>query len=373
MMVKMKFTVSQSDLNQALAAVSKAISNRPSRPVLGNVLLSVADDTLTLTGFDESMGIQRVIPIEPEHGGSFTPPAKLFLDIVSRLPDAPLVLEMEDSTMKITSLAGSYEIRGTSAEDYPRLPEVTGEAFALAGDDLLAGIGSTLYSVSDDETKMVLCGVHISTTEETLEWASTDGHRLSVLALEHTGTGFPEVTVPAKALREVERMVAHLASPEVKLVLDESQARFEVAGQVIITRLLEGQYPNYRQLIPKQFSKTVTVERKALVTSLGRVAVLAAQKNDIVELSIAGQFLTLSADATETGSGSETLPVQTTGVGEDDLFVIAFNVKYLLDALKALASQDVTINLNSPTSPVVLSPVSGDRMTALVMPVQIKK
>jgi DNA polymerase-3 subunit beta len=365
----MKFTIPQSELAAALAAVSRAVSNRPSRPVLGNVLLFLADGELTLSGFDESISIQRNIEVDQELAGSFTLPAKLFGDIVSRLPDAPLVLELEDSTMKIASLSGTYEVRGISAEDYPRLPKVTGEAFTLAGDDLLAGLRGTLYATSSDETKMVLCGVHISSTEDVLEFGSTDGHRLAVLALEHTGEPVPEVTVPAKALREVERMVSTNAAPEVKLVLDESQARFEVAGQVIITRLLEGQYPNYRQLIPKQFSKTVTVERKALVTSLERVGVLAAMKNDIIELTFATDSLKLAASATETGSGAETLACQMTG---DDI-TIAFKTTYLLDALKAMTSGDVSISLNSPTSPVVLEPVSGDRLTALVMPVSIRK
>ncbi|MGC1306829.1 MAG: DNA polymerase III subunit beta [Phormidesmis sp.] len=377
----MKFSCPQTDFNTHFSLVSRAVPSRPSKPVLGNVLVTAKADTqqVTLVGFDETLGIQTTFAAQVAESGSLTLPAKLLGDIVSRLPNEELDISEDDDEPVVTlsCSAGRYQVRGLSAEDYPHLPEVTSaETVHVPADALIEGLRGALFATSSDETKQVLTGVHLTADDESLEFAATDGHRLAVVQTIDESDGptvamAMNVTIPGKALRELERILQIYPSNEpVAFQLDPTQVVFDLGQQRITTRLLEGQYPNYRQLIPKQFERQLTVDRKQLVSSLERIAVMADQRNNIVKLSMANetQSLTLSVEAQEVGSGLETLPAQITG---EDL-EIAFNVRYLLEGLKALPSAEIQLQCNTATSPSVLTPLGGTKMTYLVMPVQIR-
>lgn len=377
----LNFVCEQSALNSHLSLVSKAVPTRPSRPVLGNVLmrLSESDQTVTLIGFDEAMGIQTTFPamIGAGGGGEITLPAKLLGDIVSRLPATEMTIaqvEGEDAVNLITA-TGNYLVRGLSAEDYPLLPTPEGDdaiAVELPAEALLRSLQSTLFSVSSDETKQVLTGCHLAPGQGGgFEVASTDGHRLCVYEAEteaEQSTSI-EMTIPGKALRELERMLNAYTGNVVTLHADRVQAVFEIGSQRLTTRLLEGQYPNYRQLIPKQFARQATLDRRQFIASLERVAVLAGQKNDIVRLDLTtDQKLAISAEAQEVGTAREEMPVQFSG----EELAIAFNCRYLLEGLKAFSSTEVQFHFNGPTSPAAMTPLGETRMTVLTMPVQIR-
>jgi DNA polymerase-3 subunit beta len=376
----MKFICTQSELSTQLSSVSRAVSSRPSRPVLANILVraDIDSQSVTLVGFDEVLGIESRFSAQVEEPGTLTLPSKLWGDIVSRLANEEITLESEadSATVTLTSSSGRYEVRGLSAEDYPSLPTVDdGEAISLSAEALLNGLRGSLFATSSDETKQVLTGVHLLSETDALEFAATDGHRLAVVQTldEATAIATPamDVTVPAKALRELERMIQGYTSNEpVALRLDETQVLFDLGNQRLTTRLLEGQYPNYRQLLPKQFARQVTVDRKLLMASLERIAVLASQKNDIIKITLnAGdQSIALSVEAQEVGSGREELPAQVSG---DDLD-IAFNVRYLLDGLKAFDTTEVQMQCNAATSPAIFVPLGETKITYLVMPVQIR-
>jgi DNA polymerase III subunit beta len=375
----MKFICPQSDLSAQLSSVSRVVPSRPSRPVLANILVKADIDSqsVTLVGFDEVLGIETRFSAQVDEPGTLTLPAKLWGDIVSRLPNEDITLESDgdSSTVTLTSSSGRYEVRGLSAEDYPSLPQVEdGEAIALSADALINGLRGALFATSGDETKQVLTGVHLLSEADSLEFAATDGHRLAVVqTTDESATDTPamDVTVPAKALRELERIIQGYTSNEpVALRLDETQVLFDLGAQRLTTRLLEGQYPNYRQLLPKQFARQVTVDRRLLMSSLERIAVLASQKNDIIKITLnsGDQTIALSVEAQEVGSGREELSAQVTG---DDLD-IAFNVRYLLDGLKAFDTTEVQMQCNAATSPAVFVPLGETKITYLVMPVQIR-
>lgn len=377
----MRFSCPQADFNTHFSLVSRAVPSRPSKPVLGNVLVKASADTqqVTLTGFDETLGIQTSFLAQVDQSGSLTLPAKLLGDIVSRLPNEDIDISEDDDEPVITlsCSAGRYQVRGLSAEDYPSLPEVDStEIVKISADALLEGLRGALFAISSDETKQVLTGVHLRADEDCLEFAATDGHRLSVVrTVEESGSPVTNlqssVTIPGKALRELERILQIYPSSEpVAFQLDDTQAVFDLGQQRITTRLLEGQYPNYRQLIPSQFERQLTLDRKQFTASLERIAVMADQRNNIVKLSINNESssLSLSVEAQEVGNGLETLPAQITGADLD----IAFNVRYLLEGLKALPSSEIQIQCNTATSPSVLTPLGGTKITYLVMPVQIR-
>lgn len=377
----MKFICTQSELNTHLSLVGRAIASRPSHPVLANVLVSadVTTQQVRMTGFDLSLGVQTVFSAQVDAGGQLTLPAKLLSDIVSRLPAGEVSVDNEENEAIaiLTSSSGSYTVRGMGAEEYPELPTVDGvDVSHLPVDALIDGLRGSLFATSADETKQVLTGVHLNANGDRLEFAATDGHRLAVVqtpfdtAGEVNGAEF-DVTVPGKALRELERMLQMPQAGEAIAVrFDQSQLVVEWDNQRLTSRLLEGQYPNYRQLIPQQFTVQLTVDRRTFASALERIAVLADQRNSIVKLNLdmAGQELVLSVDAQDVGSAREAIAAQISG---GDL-EIAFNVKYVLEGLKALPTNEVQMQFNSATSPAILTPLGGLKMTYLVMPVQIR-
>ncbi len=390
----MKFICPQSELNAHLSLVSRAVPSNPSHPVLANVLMYADEDKqeISLTGFDLSLGVQTSFSAQVQEGGLLTLPAKLLSDIVSRLPNEEITLrtEADNSLATLTSALGRYQVQGLDATEYPELPTVkTGEAVYLPVEQLIDGLRGALFAASTDETKQVLTGVHVAVAANEMEFAATDGHRLSVVNTvksEAAGEGEDsetdaafDVTVPGKALRELERMLQlHPAgeaipggiAPRIALRFDQGQLLFQWDNQRLTSRLLEGQYPNYRQLIPRQFSRQMTIERKLLIGSLERISVLADKKNNIVKFSLdaAGQEVIVSVDAPDVGSGREVLPAQISG----DSLDIAFNVRYLLEGLKVMNTSEVQMQCNTATSPAILTPLGGLKMTYLVMPIQIR-
>jgi DNA polymerase-3 subunit beta len=384
----MKLICSQSDLSSNLSLVSRAVPSRPTHPVLANILLQADAKTnqVSLTAFDLSLGIRTSFTAEVLESGAIALPAKLLVDITSRLPEGEITLDDESGDaggegiiVTLKPKSGRYQVRAMGAEEFPELPVIeNAEAITLTTAALIEGLKGSLFATSSDETKQVLTGVHLTLKQDTLEFAATDGHRLAVLETTNErpveGSEQVEVTVPARALRELQRMLGHSSASEdtVAVYLDQGQVVFAWQNQQLTSRTLEGQYPAYRQLIPRQFERQVTLERKQFISTLERIAVLALadQKNNIVKVSIdnANQEVTLSCEAQDVGSGTESMPAQISGEDID----IAFNVKYLMEGLKELPSSEIQMHLNQSLTPVIFTPLGGLKMTYLAMPVQLR-
>ena len=378
----MKLVCNQSDLSTNMTLVSRAVPSRPTHPVLANVLLQAdaQKSQVSLTAFDLSLGIRTSFSAEVETSGAITLPAKLLNDIVARLPQGEITLEDEAAEVPfcatIASTSGRYQVHGMGVDDFPELPILDkGEAIELPAEALLEGIKGSLLAASTEEAKQILSGVHLSVSQDALEFAATDGHRLAVVkrVFETETEDLPdlEVTIPAKALRELERMLGTRQSSEtLSLNCDRGQIVFEWADQCLTSRTLEGQYPAYRQLIPHQFERQITMDRRQLLSALERIAVLADQKNNIVKFNIDSnnQEIALSVNAQDVGSGRELLAAQISGESLD----IAFNIKYLMDGIKAIGTPEIQMQLNAALTPVILTPLGGLKMTYLIMPVQIR-
>ncbi len=385
----MKLNCSQSELNNALQLVSRAVSNRPTHPVLANVLLAADEVTgkLRLTGFDLSLGIQTSISASIESSGAITLPAKLFGEIVSKLSnDSPLVLTSDETSQQVelTSKSGTYQVRGMLSDDFPDLPLVeSGTSFKLNPLLLSNAIKSTLFASSTDDAKQLLTGVNLTFDGYGIESAATDGHRLAVLNLNNilsnskeidSSTKFEKfsITLPSKSLREVEKFLSTCdISQPINLFIDKGQVVFISVEDIITIRALEGSYPNYSQLLPDTFENELEFDRKEFISSLERIAVLADQHNNVIKVTTDGSanLIKISTDAQDIGTGYESLPVSYNG----DSFQIAFNVRYLLDGLKVIDSNLIKLSCNSPTTPAVFSPINSDvNFTYLVMPIQIR-
>ena len=391
----MKIVCSQSDLKNNLSLANRAVPSRPEPLVLGNVLV-VAEETnqkVSITAFDASLGIKTSFNAEVIEGGSITLPAKLLNEIVARLPEMEITLdsteneETDDLIATLSSASGTFQLTGIDAEEFPQLPTVeAGETLTLPAKVFSEGLSGCLFAASTELSKQVLTGVHVKTQDngetnarEILEFAATDSHRLAIvetsLIAEDEAESLPAVadfaaTIPAKALRELERMLSD--GGEIKAVqikFDDSQMIFTVGDRILTSLRIAGDYPAYNRLIPENFTRSAIVERKRLLSSLELVAIL-AQKNNIVKFTLDNERgeLIVSADAQDIGNAQQSVPAEI--MGED--LEIAFNIKYLMDGLKALSATEIKMQLNEWNQPVIFTPLGGLKMTYLVMPVQIR-
>jgi DNA polymerase III subunit beta len=387
----MKIICSQSDLKYHLSLANRVIPSRAEPIVLGNVLI-IADaiaQKVSIVGYDGSLGIKSSFHAEVEVAGSITLPAKLFNEIVTKLPEVEITLESSEDECVITiaSPSGDFQLTGIDAAEYPALPTVElGETLELPIFLFNRGLGGCLFAASTELSKQILTGIHVRTQDngdsegDIVEFAATDSHRLavvevSVISEEEETT--PEiklsdfaVTIPAKALRELEKIVSDAGdSDTVKVSFDESQIIFEYGDRILTSLRILGDYPAYNRLIPQNFSRQMIVERKRLLNSLELVAVL-AQKNNIVKFSLDRERgeLIISADAKDIGSAKQSVPAEIMGENID----IAFNIKYLMDGLKAINATEIKMQLNDWNQPVIFRPLGSLKMTYLVMPVQIR-
>lgn len=388
----MKIVCSQSDLKNNLSLVSRAVPSRPEPAVLGNVLIDANESTqkVSLIAFDGSLGIKTSFNAEVSENGSITLPAKLLNDIVTRLPEMEMTLDVpQDEASFITtisSVSGEFQLTGIDAAEFPELPTVKAEqTIELPIAALIEGLGGCLFAASTELSKQVLTGVHLKTQGvgennfgDILEFAATDSHRLAVVATDLNEASAEEnielpklaVTIPAKALRELERIVSDAeATDKVKVSFDEQVMVFQLGDRLLTSTKIPGDYPAYGQLIPQNFTREIILDRKRLLSGLELVAVL-AQKNNLVKFSLNNENseLVVSADAQDVGNARQSLPAQIMGEDID----IAFNIKYLMDGLKALPASEIKMQLNEWNQPVIFSPLGGLKMTYLVMPVQIR-
>ena len=384
----MEIVCNQNEFNYAIQLVSRAVSARPTHPILANLLLIADQGTnkISLTGFDLNLGIQTSFEASVNKSGAITIPSKLLSEIVNKLPsETPVSLEVDESSdnILIKSDRGSFNLKGIQSDDYPNLPFVeSGTSLNIDPSSFLQALKLTIFASSNDDSKQLLTGVNFTFNLKYLESAATDGHRLAVFLVSNKENSYEKdstsndeenlsVTIPTRSLREIEKLVSLRTSENsIKLFYDKGQVVFISSNQIITTRTLEGSYPNYPQLIPDSFSKIFTFNTKTLIEALERIAVLADQQSSVVKIKLEQKDLALiSAEAQDIGYANETVPVSF----DFDNFDIAFNVRYLLEGLKVISSQNVIFKCNLPTTPAVLVPQDNvNSFTYLVMPVQVR-
>jgi DNA polymerase-3 subunit beta len=375
----MELTIDAKDLANVLALPNRAVPSRPSNPVLANLLLKAEGDTLAVTGSDlGAVTITAKASASIAVQGEILLPAKLLTDMVGRM-EGNLALNWDPETSQAIIIAApgcSYSLSGQPGEEYPLIERAEGQQLTLEASTLAQALEATLVTVSDDESKQILCGVHLQPASDGLEVASTDGHRLSVFPVAQEALeAFTPVTLPSKGLKALS---GHLGKAEgiVTITLDNTIATFDLGDLVFTTRLLEGQYPEYRRLIPTAFAVETLINRQAWIDALSRIMVVASQKQGIIrhQWNDQGQ-LVLEADV-QGSSGRELVDCEASeGQGEDVLGKaknpMAFNGDYLLDGLKAFGSEQVILHTNTPTSPATIT-APGSSQVYLVMPVQIR-
>ena len=366
----MRITIPQPQLLKTLQTVERAVNDRSTLPILANVLLETKENELTLTATDLDVGIRCRFPlIPPTEQGAVTLPARKFTTIIRELPDEPVVVEAKKNhTAVVNCGSSSFRIPGLPAEDFPVLPAPMQEgAVAIPQDMLKTMIGQTMHAMSMEETRFILNGALLATQKEELVMVATDGRRLAVAhaSLSKTAKNPLNAVIPAKTVRELGRLLKSDDSEDVEIApLKDNQLTFRFGPVTIITRLIEGQFPQYEKVIPAPSKSAFTCDREALVNALRRASLMTTATSQAVIFELGAGGLVVSKESPELGSAREELPVAYTG----EPMTIAFNPEFWLDVLKALDLADVSIEVAGPDRPAVIRQPS---FTYLVLPMKV--
>jgi DNA polymerase III subunit beta len=361
-----------------LALVSRGVSARSTIQLLGGILLEAGDGVVRLSATDMEISIQTSSPAEVEEEGRVVIPARIFNDIVRSLPGGSFSLEHDDSggTVRLSAGENEYRIRTYAADDFPQLPGFDAEAaFRMSGDLLVETVEKVSRSYSRDETRPVLTGILISFEENRVRMVTTDSYRLSIKETELATTAFEgsrEAIIPARAMQEVARIFGSEGEDEVEVSLSENQALFRIGDVLFGTRLIDGNFPEYRRLLPTTFEREISVNREDLMGTLRRVNLFAQRQTPPVPVSLS--FSSGSVEVIvrngEVGEAHERLPA----TSEDD-FLISFNPGYLLDGVSAIDTEKVVFKLNEALKPGLIVPgVDGEEeepdFLYLIMPMR---
>ncbi len=372
----MKFTVQRDSLQQALAAVLRATATRVIQPILSNVLIETPDaQTLKLSATDMDFSIETLVEATVLEPGRTTLSAKKLAEIVSKLPgNTEVAVNITDLAAHIQCDASVFDVRTMSSDEYPIIRQLEDQRSLTV--PLLAfirAIQQTVFAASLGENNSILSGVFFQLSPESLEMAATDGSRLA-RSIETVGaTSLSETLsaiIPAKALQEFSRLAASSAKDTdvVKIAIQDGQIAFRTDRLYVLTRLLDGQYPPYQQLIPKENKIVAFAKRVALIASLERAAVMANERTNIVKMNFEDGMLSLAANTPDLGDAKDRMMVQYDG----EPLAIAFNYKYVLDALKVITSDDVRMETNGALAPTLFKSKDDNGFLCLVMPVQVK-
>ncbi len=367
----MKLSISRDVLLAALQLVGRAVSTRATLPSLSGIKLIAADGRLTLSATDTELGLTLTVSeVAVDGDGTLLLPGRLLGDVVRNLPEGEVTLALrpEERDIELTAGSARFHLRTLPVEDFPRLPEFEGEAAKLPAEPLATTIERVARAASRDEVRPILTGVLLQAEGGTLTMVATDSYRLSVkhTELERQLPEPIEANVPARALRELARIIAQEGPDEVAISLARNQAVFQTGSAILFSRLIEGQFPSWRQLIPESFEHEVRLPRTELVEVARRVSQL-AQRNAPLRFAFAEGELTVAAETPEVGDASEALPAPYSG----EPLEIAFNPQFLIEGLESVEGDELAIKLSSPLRPGLLQPVGREDFSYLVMPIRL--
>jgi DNA polymerase III subunit beta len=367
----LKLTTKREELVSKLSTVSRAVSTRAATQALSGVLLSAAQGRVDLSATDLDMGLETTLTAEVATEGSVLLPGRLLAEVARSLADDTVEIELREAErdVEIRSGGSSFHLRVLPAEDFPKLPE-PGDAGALKipAKELSESIELVARAASRDDMRPVLTGVFVSASGAEMTMVATDSYRLAVkrTELESELGGEIEANIPARALRELGRILASEGAEQATVALLPNQAIFTAGAITLTTRLIEGQFPNFRQLLPESYEHDVRLPRGEFLAVARRVSQL-AQRNAPLRLSFSAGELTVAAETPDVGDASETMPA----AFEGEPLEIGFNPEFLKEGIESVAGDEVLLRLISPLRPGLLQPVEGEDFRYLVMPIRL--
>lgn len=366
----MRISLTKGELLDALNVVSKGLSSRSTLPILSGILVTTSTDGIVLQSTDLEISIRHSVAARVEEEGQAVIPGKLIADITRSLPDAAVTLETNGKDkMSVSCGQSSFSLKVLPAEDFPRFPETAADKTVTIPTAVIGSIVRQVSkAVSRDETRPILTGVLVSIDGSSMKMVATDSYRLSVRedALSEPVGEPVEVVIPGKAIEEASRLAG--SADSMSLGVSENQVVFEFGDTVFVSRRIEGNFPNYRQLISDSRETRVTIERQELLDAVKRVSLMAQHNAPIrMKVAVEDQTLTLTATTQDVGEAKEDLPVQAEGQDVE----MAFNHAYLADGVSVASSDQVTVDMISPLKPGIIRSVGDEVYTYVLMPVRI--
>jgi DNA polymerase-3 subunit beta len=366
----MKITTRRDALFGQLQTVTRAASTRSAVQALSGVQLLAGRDGIELRATDMEIGLRVPLAGEVVREGGVVLPGRLVVDVVRALPGDEVSLELRPSEQDVEIVGGSatFHIRTLRSEDFPPFPEPEGERVSVPGAAFVETVLKVARSASRDETRPVLTGILVSASGSELRMVATDSYRLSVkeTTLDAPLSGSFEANVPARALQELTRIVQHEAAEQLDVSVRANQVVFEVGGVVLSSRLIDGQFPNYRQLLPDAYEQELRLSGGEISDVVRRISLL-AQKNAPLRLAFTEGELTVSARTPDVGEAQETVPVPFQG----EPLEIGFNPEFLRDGLEAVESGDLVLKLISPLRPGLIESADESGFHYLLMPIRL--
>jgi DNA polymerase-3 subunit beta len=373
----MKLAIPRSELQRGLARIQAIVEKRNSMPILANALLRAAKgDTgsLEIAATDLEVGIRGSHPADVSKAGSLTVSARKLFEIVRELPDEPVSLAATaNSYLEIHCGRSRFTLAGTAAEEFPTLPEFSPTSLVRLPASVLSSlIERTMYAASLDETRYNLNGVYFELTDDgaKIRMVATDGHRLALVD-RHLAGGAADlasgVILPRKGLAELKRLVDEEDADEIELGIEGNSALARKGEVALTMRLIEGEFPNYRQVLPKSTSRKITLKADEFGQALRRVALLSVERSKAVRVELSPGHLRLSATNPDLGEASEELDIDYQG----EPLTVGFNAKYLLDCLAAFKTKEIELALEDELSPAQLRPPEDPDTQAVVMPMRL--
>ncbi|MGQ9456289.1 MAG: DNA polymerase III subunit beta [Armatimonadota bacterium] len=365
----MRVICSRKELQEGVQTVARAVSSRTSLPILGNILIKTEDSKLRLVAYDLEIGMEHILEATVQEPGALTIPARVVSDIIATLPDTDIQLSTDQGGMvNLKCGTSDFSILGSPAEEFPMLPEVAEEVrFKVGSGVLREGIAKTIFAVSSDESRVILTGILLQVTSDGLKLVSTDTHRLCVCECAISDCqGAVNVIVPARAMQEVNRIAAD-GDGEVQVVISQSQVKFSSGDTVLVSRLIEGQFPNFEKVIPAEFTRKLIIPSEQFTQAMRRVEIVARESSQKTIFNIEDGTLVLTAECASIGRAHEEVEV----IKEGEDIKMAFNAKYILDFMGVVDTEAVEVELSGQISPALIKPQGRDDYIYVLMPMHL--
>jgi DNA polymerase III subunit beta len=366
----MKFTITRENLQQGLAAVGASIPTRTTLPVLSNILMEASPDGVQLSGTDLDIAVTLRVPADVEEAGAITVPAKKLQELARELPEHPARITTTGERFELVCGKATFRLNGMPRDEFPTFPQVDFSAsWRIPGSLMSTMIERTAFAVSTEESRPILNGVLWQLADREMRMVATNGHRLAKLAVPAEAGDAPhaDLILPPKALAQVQRLFS--GNEDIEVARSENHLGFRQAGIQVYTRLIEGPYPNYEQVIPRDNDRIAIADKEVLTRSLRRMAVVASDQTHRVRLSFAGRMLRLSVETPDLGDAHEEIEVDYNGEALD----IGFNANYLLEVLRYMPTDEVRLSFKAPERAATIEPTDGDTGTylCLIMPLRL--
>ena len=361
----MRISVLLDKFKRGLNAVDRIVASKNTLPILNNVLLKTEDNQVILSATDLEIGVNYYLGGKVEEEGSITIPGRVLSNFVNSLNEEKISLETTNGVLSAKTSKSEANINGMSAEDFPIIPKVVGrEVLEIDGNVLKTAISQVVFSASYDESRPVLTGVYFIIDNGTLKLVATDSYRLAEKTINLATAGKAEFIVPVKTINELQRILS--GAEKVKLVVSENQVMFLLPDMDLTSRIIEGEYPNYEQIIPKTFKTQTKVTTSELATTIKTASFFARENANNVKLTFQKDHILVEATSSQLGNFKSQIPCEVNGEENE----VSFNAKYLLDALSGVDSARVSLEMIGKMNPGVIRPDNGSGIMYIIMPLR---